>query len=333
MKKIKKSYVGVILALSMLCGLSGCGGSKSADNNAGRAESITAAPAAEAPMAPMDEKEAYAYDSAAQTEEAGGGLASSNSISGTNIQSTQKLIKDIYINAETKEFDSLMEALTTQVTELGGYIQNSQLSGNSYYGDGYKNGSIVARIPADKLDLFVRVVSDAANITSKSESTRDVTLQYVDMASHVSALRAEQESLLKILEAATKLDDIIKVQSQLTQVRYEIESYESQLRTFDNLVSYSTVSINIQEVGRETTVITKTFGEKVSAQLGQNLYDIKEGFLDFSIWFISSLPYIVIWAVIIISGVLVGRGIYRKRQKKAGNHIVEKAEPSETKNE
>ena len=68
---------------------------------------------------------------------------------------------------------------------------------------------------------------------------------YVDMQSHVKALRTEQNTLLELIEKADKLKDIIALQSQLTQVRYEIESYESQLRMYDNRVNYSTLNLTV----------------------------------------------------------------------------------------
>ena len=88
-------------------------------------------------------------------------------------------------------------------------------------------------------------MSEEANVTYSSESTEDVTLAYTDMQSHVAALRTEQETLLSMLGQAQSMEDILAIQTQLTQVRYEIESYESQLRVYDNQVDYSTVYLDI----------------------------------------------------------------------------------------
>lgn len=250
-------------------------------------------------------------------------LSATNEVSGgTSQNQTQKLIKNVYMNVETKEFDDLLTNLSDKITEIGGYIESSQINGNSYNYESSRYACLTVRIPCDKLNSFVSIVDQNANVTNKSESTEDVTLQYVDMSSHVDALRAEQKSLMKILEAATKVEDIIKIQSQLTDVRYEIESYESQLRTYDNLVSYSTVTIDINEVERETATETESFGEKISARLSRNLYEIEQGFLNFVIWFISSLPYLLIWAVIIVIIIVLIRKtgfLHRMRKGKKRN--------------
>lgn len=254
---------------------------------------------------------------------------SGNTVSQSASMNSQKLIKYVDLSAETKKFDELLDNITKKVTELGGYIESSQIDGNSYSYSKDRWGYLTVRIPADHLDALIESVESAANITSKSESVEDVTLEYVDMESHVKALRAEQESLMNILEAATKLEDIIKVQSQLTQVRYEIESYESQLRTYDNLVSYSTVNINISEVEREGAKEPQTFGEEVSARLNDNFYNIKQGLRSFAVWFISSLPYLILWAAVLGILAVFGRMILKKTEKNRKDKAKRKKKAAE----
>ena len=306
----RRRLVGVLLVITIL--ITACGSAnyeKSAKEDSAQSE-------ANMQSYDMNGNADYERDEAV-TEEA---LTSTNDSSTTSVKNTnQKLIKDVYLDVETKEFDNLIETLSERVAQLKGYIESSEVRGNSYQYENMRNASLTIRIPCDSLDKFVSVVETDANVTNKRENTQDVTLQYVDMSSHVAALRAEQESLMKILEAATKVEDIIKIQSQLTDVRYEIESYESQLRTYDNLVSYSTVTLYIDEVNRETTTDTQTFGEEITARLSTNLYNIGQGFQNFVIWFISSLPYIVIWVVVIIVLVLILRKV-KPKIKTRRNH-------------
>ena len=236
---------------------------------------------------------------------------------------SRKLIKNVNISAETKEFDALLDTLNKQVIKLEGYIQSSEISGNNYNNKSNRYANYVIRIPAERLGEFITTVKESANITHESESVDDVTLEYVDVESHISALKTEQESLLKMLESADKLDNIIKIQSRLTEVRYEIESYESQLRTYDNLVSYSTVYLDINEVERETAAVDVSFWGSIKERFGNSLYNIKESSKNFIIWFIGSLPYIIICAVILGLILLAVRKIdnrYRKN-KKQPEHI------------
>lgn len=54
------------------------------------------------------------------------------------------------------------------------------------------------------------------------------------------------------MEQAESMDDIIKIETRLSEIRYELQTYETTLRTYDNQVSYSTVNISLYEVDRES---------------------------------------------------------------------------------
>ncbi|NBK92419.1 DUF4349 domain-containing protein [bacterium 1XD21-13] len=336
-----------LLAAGILI-LSGCGGRKYAD----MAE--TSAPA-EAPAMSQESYNSYdgGYysDTAMDTEiaeeapaeeyyetyetEEGSGISSTAGID--SITSTsQKLIKTVSMTMETKEFDPLMENIRGKVEELGGYIESSEVSGSSYYSV-YESryAWMTLRIPSGKLDGFVTIVSELGNVVNKSESVQDITLQYVDVESHKKALETEQNRLLELLEKAESMEDIITIESRLSEVRYELQSYGSTLRTFDNQVSYSTVELNIREVERVAPVVEElTFFQEIQYRLSDNFYDIGQDLRSFAIWFISSLPYLVIWAVIIMVAVLLVRKlVFRKHFFRGKKKAQMNTQPQETKNQ
>lgn len=313
---MKKDIRRIAFTAAVILILSGCGA-----KYASTAEQTASAPAMspEGSNAGYYEETGMAFDTAEApaeeyvTEE---GKSISSTMGLDSVAATsQKLIKTVSLSMETKEFDPLLENIRSKVEELGGYIESSEISGSSYYSvQENRYAWLTLRIPADKLDGFVTVVSELGNVTSKNESVEDITLQYVDVEGRKQALETEQARLLELLERAETMEDIIAIESRLSEVRYELQSYGSTLRTYDNQVNYSTVSIRISEVERVTPVIEKrTFLEEIQYRLSDNLYDIGQGIRNFVIWFISSLPYLIIWAAVIAVLVLVARKIIRKK--------------------
>lgn len=315
MKKNKKRYLAWMLAaLTLLCAVGcGAGGSSSADK---------AGPAAGAPSMNSASYESAAYDTATEEEiayemqeeagvttDAGGAVTSENSIEPAP-ETGRKLIRTVYLEMQTKEFDTVIEGLTAKVKEMGGYVESSSIGGYSYYYENTRSAYFTARVPSDKLDQFVEQVSGFGNVTHKNESVEDVTLQYVDTENRKKALETTQDRLLELLEKAENMEDLLTIESKLSEVRYELENYGSSLRFLDNKIDYSTVNVDITEVERITESRERTFFEEIRDRFGDNLYAVGRGLRGFVIWFIGSLPILAIWAVVIAGVVLLLRKLY-----------------------
>lgn len=233
----------------------------------------------------------------------------------SNLNPLDKIIRSVNLEVETQTFDNLMTTIDTQINQLGGYVESSNISGRKYNsGNDLRSGNMIARVPKDKLDEFINTVYENANIVNKQEGTKNVTLDYINTESHKKSLEIEQERLLALLEKVETLEDIITLETRLSSVRYELQSYEVQLRSIDNLVEYSTVTLNILEVERltEVTEVKITFWNRIQTGFGDSIYNIGEGLKNFVVWFIVNLPYIIIWVVFIVTVVLVLRRHYRK---------------------
>jgi len=123
--------------------------------------------------------------------------------------------------------------------------------------------------------------------------------------------------LLEILEKATSLDDVLVIQSRITDVTYQLESYRSQLRKYDDLISYCTVHLNVNEVVELTEIKEppKTVLERMSQGLADTWDMITDDTEDFAVGFVSALPLLVIWAIIIVLAVIVIKSVAAKRRK------------------
>ncbi len=246
-----------------------------------------------------------------------------------NDLSSRKIIKNATLSFETKTYDEFMNLLEQCITGIGGYIESQEAySGGIYSSRNIRNSNIIARIPADNYNRFMNDVCNIGTVTYRSESSSDVTMNYVDTESRIKSLETEYNALLEILDKATSLDDVIMLQSRISEVTYQLESYKSQIRKYDDLISYCTVNIDVSEVWRETqNVEVMSFGERIVSGLQDTFYDISEDLTDFSVWLITSLPYIVIWCVVILVMIFVIRrisaSIKEKHKKKNEQKLIE----------
>ena len=248
--------------------------------------------------------------------ESGSGLSPSSDI-GSPADTGRKLIRDVNMSVEARDFDGVLSQITDKVRELGGYVESSDVSGisvNSYGGSQQRYADIRARIPADRLDRFVETVESAGNVTSKQEQVTDVTLQYSDVQSRKKSMEIEQERLWALLEKAESLDAVVALEARLSEIRYELESYTSQLRLYDNQVDYSTVSINMREVKDLTPAAPDSIGTRIQKGFNRSLNNLGEAGTDLIVWIASNSPILLVLAVIIAAVVLFVRGLSRRMQ-------------------
>jgi hypothetical protein len=262
-------------------------------------------------------------DSAYESTEDGGKSAARNSDSmpksdykQTADAALRKLIRDASMDIETQKYDEFYSALGKAITENGGYVQSSNEHGSNYNYSQSRSMDLKVRIPADNLDAFINSVSSIATVTAKSVSVRDVTGDYIDTEGRIKALETEYDALLAILAKADTVADLITVQNRLTEVNAELESCKSRLKNYDDLIAYSTVTMQVYEVERVTAPEPETFGGEVLGKLKDNLIDIADAARAFAVWFISSLPDIILLALFGTAAFFIGRRVIKKRRPK-----------------
>ena len=169
-KKMAKVLTGV-LVLSML---SGCG---SASKMAMESAYDTAASNYSAAGGVYYDRGDYEY--AEEVSEENGSSQAETVEKGET--TGRKLIRNVDMDVETESFDALLASAQSQAEELGGYIESSSISNSSYASStsAARSARLTARIPSEKLDGYLAGISKQSNVTRKSESTEDVTLQYV----------------------------------------------------------------------------------------------------------------------------------------------------------
>lgn len=246
---------------------------------------------------------------------------------------SRKLIKTVNMEVETKEYDQFMTSLEAQIDTLGGYIESMDAYNGSTYSNyrSNRNAYLRIRIPENQLDSFLDNVTDISNVIRRSDMVEDITLQYVDTQSHRDSLRTEQNRLLELMEQAENIEDIIAIEERLSDIRYQLESMESKLRTMDNQVSYSTVCLDITEVRELTPVSEETTIERITNGFVNSLKNIGSDLKETGIWIIIKLPYLIIWGIVITLAVLIIRKVRRNKVKRpvTTNKDSDKADASE----
>ena len=298
-----KKYLSLLLSLVLLAVLlAGCGSAANSTAAYDRGM-VEYAVSDEAAMAPAEG--AALKNAAADT-------------GSTALPENRKWIVTVNLTAETDDLDALRSALDEKIAALNGYVEDQSVNNGSAYQSSrrYRSANLTIRIPADSIDGFLQDVGGIANIVRQNKSIEDVTLNYVATESRLKALETEESRLLELLAQAENMTDLLEIEGRLAEVRYEIENYASQKRLYDNQIDYATVYLSIEEVKEYTPVEEPTLWERISKGFTDNLKGVGEDLLDVLVWFIVSLPYLVVFAIVIFLAAKISKPIRRRRAEK-----------------
>jgi hypothetical protein len=190
----------------------------------------------------------------------------------------RRVIRSGDIDFEVNSFDDAVAVVTRLVNATkGGYIAtiNSDKLPN-----GKVKGSVVVRVPPDQLDRLVldlrKEIGKAGELKGQKIGSQDITKQYTDLESRLRAARTMEERLLKIIrDGKGEIKDLVAAEKELGVWRTRVEEIEGELRYYNNLVSLSTLTVNLTEKDiREAAAID----ERERVQAGIEVEDVDQSY-------------------------------------------------------
>ena len=285
----------LLLALAMVLTLTACGATSTKGDSAGNY--MADAPAAE--MAPADS------------------LTSANGAGSSALPENRKWIITVDMSVETDDMETMLTSLDEHILSLNGYVENQNIyNGSSHSSRRYRSASLTVRVPAENVDRFTEQVSGICNVVNSGTNKQDVTLTYVDIESRKTALEAEEERLLELMEQAETLTDLLEIEARLTDVHYQLESAASQLRTYDNQIDYATIYLHIEEVLEYTPVVEKTVWQRISDGFSGSLKDLGDSLVDLFVAIVVASPFLVVYGGIAAVIFVIVRKITKKNAAK-----------------
>jgi hypothetical protein len=232
----------LFIALAVLV-LSACGNS----DNTEKAKTIQFAP----PVAKADAEVLADKDAAPENESAAAKPmldvsmkeVAGNAAPATAITETEKkIIKEGDISFETGDVAETRKLILASLKKQGGYVENDSESTNG--DENRKDYTINIRVPAKNFDAFLGNVSaTATKIDSKNIRMSDVTAQFIDVKTRLDNKKLLEARYLDLLKKATKMADLLEIESKLSEIRSDIESTQGQLNYMSKQVAYSSLSI------------------------------------------------------------------------------------------
>ncbi|SHJ58125.1 DUF4349 domain-containing protein [Thermoclostridium caenicola] len=235
----------------------------------------------------------------------------------------RKIIKEGRAFLETRDFEQSMAAIDEMIAQSGGFIEEKNVRGSSYSANALRHATIVFRVPSQQFEAIMENMGSVGVVTQSSTSGTDITDQYIDYETRLRNLKMQEETLLDILSRAEKLEDVITLESRISDVRYEIESIENKLKNYDRLVQYSRITVELEEVVEITPAapVARTLGDR----LGHAFRTAIESFVDelenFLVWLVYNWILLLLILVLALVVILIVKRRKRKKHAKAAGIV------------
>lgn len=296
-KRIGGIFLAAVLVLSLL---TACGGGAAVNGGGSKNFAAADGPSADAmmePESPMDME----YGTAESAPMGG---------AGEDALRDAKMIRTANLEMETTAFDEAVEGLDRLTKEMGGYYEDSSLRTG---GGGYRWANYTVRVPAGNYNEFLSRAGELCSLTWRSESAENVTEAYYDTAGRLKTQQIKLERLQELLSRAEAMEDIITIESAISETEYQIESLSGTLRHYDALVDFATVSVNLQEVYKLSSVeeAPDSFGARLGSAFASGWTAFTDWLEDLAVGLAYSWMWLIVLAVVVFAVIRVVRG--RKR--------------------
>ncbi len=232
----------------------------------------------------------------------------------------RKIIRNAQLELETDLPEEASQKITAIAKSKNGFVITSTQKSSNAKVAGRDSVSMTIRVPAEKFEeALTEIRKTVDRVIVETISGQDVTEEFVDIQARLKTKKALEERYLEIMKRANSVEDALKVEAQLGELRTEIEQIEGRKRFLENQASLSTITIELR---------TAT---EISASSDGFFYELKDAFADgfaMALTFIlglvrillALLPFLIL---IVLPVFLIGRYFWRKMQKqKTAKKIV-----------
>ena len=236
-----------------------------------KASPATVAPAQASQRAARDAQAMAAPENTAIAQE-----TTSNPVqSATPELANRKLIRNATVELEIVSFDDAVQKITGFATEEHGYVATTS---SQKQANGKLRGEVVVKVLPENLDRFLQKLRGLGELKNQTLGTEDVTKAYFDTDARLKNARVMEQRLIDMLNTKTgKVSDLLQVEKELGRVREEIEKMQGELKYWESLVQFATVTISLVEKDREEPA---EFLFKDRAQLALYAPDVEKVYND-----------------------------------------------------
>ncbi|MEO1262519.1 MAG: DUF4349 domain-containing protein [Bacteroidota bacterium] len=151
------------------------------------------------------------------------------------VQQDRLMVYEAWQTIKVKDKRNIVNEISTIVKNNSGYVLETSVD------------RIRFRMPADSLENILKITGQFGEVISQDIHGQDVTEEHMDLNLRLENAKKSRERYLQLLERAENIGDILLIEKELERLQLKIERLQGHLNKLNEIVAYSTITINIQE--------------------------------------------------------------------------------------
>jgi len=187
-------------------------------------------------------------------------ITSGDSLSADLSNTERKLVKSAEVRIRADNLEAADVSVTGLLRKYDAYAASTIIQENANY--------YSLRVPSPVYDTFLTEMIGIGRLTHRSENTEDVTLRYYDLEGRLETKKELLRTYQSYLGRASNIEEILKVEAQISNLQYDIDGTGIQLRNLANSVDYATIQLAIFGPATASSNQGVTFGERIKNLFG-----------------------------------------------------------------
>jgi hypothetical protein len=173
----------------------------------------------------------------------------------------RKLIKRANVSIRVENLAAADDSVTALLEKFDAYAASTNIEENSRF--------YSLRVPAHNYDAFLAETGGMGRLINRYESTEDVSLRYYDLEGRLATKKELLKTFQAYLGKAKTIEEILSVESRISDLQYDIEGTGIQFRNLANMVDYATIDLSLLgPVMSASSNRGLTLGERVKQLFG-----------------------------------------------------------------
>ena len=159
----------------------------------------------------------------------------------------------------------------------------------------------------------------------------DTTDYYYDTESRIELLETRYAKLEEYLRSASSMEDIITLESEMSDILYQLDELKGAKRSLDNQIAYSTVNIDLEEIVKASSVSYESggLGERMKNGIVATFRGVVSFLENLLVFLVAALPVFALLGVLALIVLLIVKACIRagKKRRQKRNASQDPAQP------